>query len=358
MMKKSICLALLIAAGSLAAAVVGFDPVSAQDLKTSDAKKASPTPTPPVDEEDEIVKVDTDAVNVLFTAQDRNRRLLTSLKAEDVRILENGQPQQIVGFSRQVDLPMSLAILIDTSASQERTLPEEKEAAISFLENVIRPAKDEVSIISFTGESTLEQGMTNNLTRLRRAVDRVQFNPPSGYIGGGVVTGGTAPASSNQAYGSTAIWDALWVTSEEVLGPAPDKTRRAIILITDGVNTYGQKRLDDAVQAAQRAEAVIYSIGIGDRYYDGVDTGVLKKVSERTGGRAYFPRDEGELRDAFKQIQEEMRSQYLLAYEPTNSKRDGSYRTIEIQLVNPQLEKDKVKVTHRQGYFAKAEKKR
>ena len=129
MMKKSICLALLIAAGSLAAAVVGFDPVSAQDLKTSDAKKASPTPTPPVDEEDEIVKVDTDAVNVLFTAQDRNRRLLTSLKAEDVRILENGQPQQIVGFSRQVDLPMSLAILIDTSASQERTLPEEKEAA-------------------------------------------------------------------------------------------------------------------------------------------------------------------------------------------------------------------------------------
>jgi len=216
-----------------------------------------------------------------------------------------------------------------------------------------------VSVVSFTGESTLEQGMTNNLTRLRRAVDKVQVVLPSGYIGGGVSTG-TPPISggNSAAFGSTAIWDAIWVTSDEVLGPAPDKTRRAIILITDGVNTYGQKKLDDAVQAAQKAEAVIYSIGIGDRYYDGVDTGVLKKVSERTGGRAYFPRDEGELRDAFKQIQEEMRSQYLIAYEPTNSKKDGSYRTIEIQLANPELAKQKIKITHRQGYFAKTEKKK
>jgi VWFA-related protein len=177
-----------------------------------------------------------------------------------------------------------------------------------------------------------------------------------------VTTGGagTPPISGgNQAaYGSTAIWDAIWVTSEEVLGPAPEKTRRAIILLTDGVNTYGQKKLDDAVLAAQKAEAVVYSIGIGDRFYDGVDENVLKKISDRTGGRAYFPRDEGELREAFKQIQEEMRSQYLIAYEPSNANKDGSYRKIEIQLVNPQLTKDKVKVTHRQGYFAKTEKKK
>ena len=333
----------------VAAAVCGIDSAKAQEAK----KAVSPTPTPTVSEEDEIVKVETDAVNVLFTAQDKNRRLLTNLKAEDVKLLENGEPQQIVGFSRQVDLPMSLAILIDVSLSQERTLPEEKEAAISFVENFIRPAKDEVSVISFTGESTLEQGMTNNLTRLRRAVDRVQVVMPSGYIGGGVSTG-TPPIVGQSAAGSTAIWDAIWVTSDEVLGPAPEHTRRAIILITDGVNTYGQKKLDDAVRSAQRAEAVVYSIGIGDRYYDGVDTGVLKKVSERTGGRAYFPRDESELRDAFKQIEEEMRSQYLIAYEPSNPKKDGSYRTIEIQLTNPALEKDKVKLTHRQGYFAKA----
>jgi VWFA-related protein len=324
-----------------------------------------PTATPPVSDEDQVYKVDTEAVNVLFTAQDRNRRLLTNLKAEDVRIYENGQPQQVTAFSRQIDLPLSLAILIDTSASQERTLPEEKSAAISFLERVVRPAKDEVSVISFTGESTLEQGMTNNLQRLRRAIDKVQFVPPSGYLGGGVVTnGGSVPGTppisgTNQAVaGSTALWDAIWVTADEVLGPAPEKTRRAIILLTDGFDTFSRKKLDEAVLAAQKAEAVIYSIGIGDRFYDGVNEGVLKKISERTGGRAYFPHDEAELREAFKQIQDEMRSQYLLAYEPTNPVRDGSYRKIEIQITNPQLQKEKVRLTHRQGYFAKSDTKK
>ncbi len=315
----------------------------------------TPTPTPPVAEEEEVIKIDSEVVNLLFTAQDRNRRLLTDLKQQDVRLIEDGQPQEITYFGRQVDLPISLAILIDTSASQERTLPEEKDAAKAFVQSVVRPSKDEVSIISFTGETTLEQGMTNNVARLSRAVDRVQFVPPSGYIGGGVVAGGTPPISgSNQTtQGSTAIWDAIWVTSEEVLKLSPDKTRRAIILLTDGVNTYGTKKLDDAVQAALKNEAIIYSIGIGDNFYDGVDEGVLKKVSERTGGRAFFPRSESELRQVFKQIQEEMRSQYLIAYEPTNQKRDGSYRKIEIQMTNPELTKQKVVLTHRQGYFSK-----
>ncbi|CAN5843762.1 hypothetical protein BH20ACI4_BH20ACI4_18650 [soil metagenome] len=314
------------------------------------------TPTPIVDDEEIII--DTEVVNVLFTAQDKNRRLLTNLKQEDIKLIENGQPQEITYFARQVDLPLSLAILIDTSASQERTLPEEKEAAKSFLDSVVRPTKDEVAIVSFTGETTLEQGMTNNISRLRRAVDRVQFVPPSGYVGGGVLVGGTPPISgrNQMTQGSTAIWDAIWVTGEEVLSPSPDKTRRAIVLLTDGINTFGLKKMDDAVQAALKAEAVIYAIGIGDNYLEGVDEGALRKISEKTGGRAFFPRDERQLRDAFDQIQVEMRSQYLVAYEPTNQERDGSYRTIEVQLANSVLQKEKVKLTHRQGYFAKTRK--
>jgi len=345
----------------VAVSFVGFDVSSAQTDKPQSVS-TSPTvsPTPPIEEEDEIIKIDTEVVNVLFTAQDKNRRLLTDLKQADVRLLEDGKPQEIVAFARQVDLPLSLAILIDTSASQERTLPEERAAAKAFLQSVVRPAKDEVSIISFTGETTLEQGMTNNLSRLNRAVDRVDFVPPSGYIGGGVIAGGTPPVSGgNQAAaGSTAIWDAIWVTSEEVLKPSPDKTRRAIILLSDGFNTYGSKKLDDAIQAALRSEAVIYSIGIGDDFYDGVDKGVLKKISERTGGRAFFPRDESELRQAFNQIQTEMRSQFLIAYEPSNQKRDGSFRKIEIQIANPELAKQKVSLTHRQGYFANTQTKK
>ncbi len=319
------------------------------------------SPTPPIEEDDEVINIDTEVVNVLFTAQDRKRRLLTSLKQGDVKIFENGTAQEIIAFTRQVDLPLSLSILIDTSISQERTLPQEKEAAKSFLEAVVRPAKDEVAVISFTGEATLEQGMTSNMSRLHRAIDRVRFNPPAGYIGGNVgTTSGTPPISgrSQRVSGSTAIWDALWVTSEEVLGPSPDRTRRAIILLTDGVNTYGLKKMEDAIRASLKAEAVIYSIGIGDNYYSGVNKRALRKVSESTGGRAFFPRDEMELRAAFRLIQEEMRSQYLLVYEPLNQERDGSYRKIDIKLANPDLSKQKVRLTHREGYFAKSGKKK
>ena len=222
MFSRNQCLAVLVTAIS-AVWLVGFSFAAAQQTPSNPVSK-SPTPTVTPTPDDEVIKVDTEVVNVLFTAQDRNRRLLTDLKQGDVRLVEDGKTQEIVAFSRQVDLPLSLAILIDTSASQERTLPEEKAAAASFLETVMRPAKDEVCIVSFTGEATLEQGMTNNLNRLRRAVDKVKFVPPSGYIGGGVIAG-TPPISGDQTAGSTAIWDAIWVTSDEILGPAPEKTR-------------------------------------------------------------------------------------------------------------------------------------
>jgi VWFA-related protein len=342
--------------GLLLASVIGSQFAAAQ---TQPAKTLAPTPTPtpPIEEQEGVIKVDTEAVNVLLTAQDKNRKLLLTLKPADLQIFENGQPQEISSFARHVDLPLSLAILIDTSMSQERTLPEEKMAAMSFLESVVRPEKDEVSIISFTGESTLEQGMTSNMSRLRRAIEGVRLSPQMGYIGGGVVVG-TPPISGNSASGATAVWDAIWITSEEILGPAPEKTRRAIILLSDGVNTYGKKKLNEAVEAAQKAEAVIYAIGIGDNFTNGVDRGSLDKVAERTGGRAYFPRDEADLRKAFQQIQEEMRSQYMVSYEPTNPALDGSYRTIEIKLLNPDLQKQKIQLTHRKGYFAKTQKRK
>ena len=345
----SLCATLLIAGGMFVRT-----PARAQ---VSGQPTATPTPTPNPD--DEVIKIESDVVNVLFTAQDRNRRLLTDLKEGDVALFEDGKQQDITAFSRQVDLPMSISVLIDVSVSQQRTLPEEKAAAIEFLESVMRPSKDEVAVISFTGESTLEQNMTNNLPRLRRAINDIRFIPPSGYIGGGVVAG-TPPVSGRNAdvQGSTAIWDAIWVTSDEILGPAPEHTRRAIILLTDGVNTSGKKKLDEAVDSALKSEAIIYAIGIGDNYFSGVDKGVLNKLTDRTGGRAYFPRNEQDLRDAFAQIQDEMRSQYLVSYEPSNQNRDGSYRKIEVQLSNPTYQKDKIKLTYRQGYFSKTTPKK
>jgi Ca-activated chloride channel homolog len=322
---------------------------------------ASPTPTPrPRDEvpqdSDEVIKVETNLTNIFFTAADKNKRFINTLKAEDIRVFEDGQQQQIFTFQQNIDLPLSLAILIDTSASEERTLPELKAAAQAFLVNVIRPAKDEAAVLSFTGETTLEQSFTGSIERLRRAIDRVEFVPPSGYVGGGVVVNGTPPISgTNQSLaGSTAIWDAVWVTSNEVIRDSAEHTRRAIILLTDGQDTSSRMKMHEAIEHAQKVDALIYAIGIGDRYTFNVEEGTLRKVAERTGGRAFFPSDERDLQDAFAQIQRDLREQYLVAYSPSNKNRDGSYRKIEIQVVNPSVRAQNLKLTYRPGYFAKS----
>ncbi len=321
---------------------------------------ASPSPTPRNREEvpqdsDEVIKVETNLTNIFFTAADKNKRFISDLKAEDIRIFEDGQQQEIFTFQQNIDLPLSLAILIDTSASEERTLPDEKEAARSFLENLLRANKDEAAVVSFTGETTLEQGFTGSIDRLRRAIDHVEFVPPSGYIGGGVVVNGTPPISgTNQSIaGSTAIWDAVWATSEELMMQSAEHTRRAIILLTDGVDTSSHMKMHDAIDRAQKSDALIYAIGIGDRYSFNVNEGDLRKIAEKTGGRAYFPKHERDLRDAFAQIQRDLREQYLIAYSPSNKARDGSYRKIEIQVVNPTLKQQDLKLNYRSGYFAK-----
>lgn len=322
------------------------------------APVASPSPTPRTREElpqdsDEVIKVETNLTNIFFTAADKNKRFISDLKAEDIRVLEDGQPQEIFTFQQNIDLPLSLAILIDTSASEERTLPDLKVAARAFLENVIRN-KDEAAILSFTGETTLEQGFSGNLERLRRAIDRVEFVPPSGYVGGGVVVGTPPISGTNQSLaGSTAIWDAVWATAEELIGTSAGHTRRAIILLTDGVDTSSRLKMHEAIERAQKADALIYAIGIGDRYTFNVNEGDLRKIADKTGGRAYFPKHERDLHDAFTQIQRDLREQYLVAYSPSNKARDGSYRKIEIQVVNPAQRQRDLKLNYRAGYFAK-----
>lgn len=319
------------------------------------------TPAPRTDDapldDDEIERVDASLTNVLFTAVDRSKRFVSNLKQEDIRVLEDGVPQQIFTFQQNVDLPLTLAIVIDTSMSQERTLPEEKRAARAFVDAVMRASKDEVAVLSFTGDSTLEQGLTGNPARVRSAIERVEFVPPSGYVGGGVIVGTPPISGDNQSTaGSTAIWDALYATCAEVMTESSDKTRRAIVLLSDGEDTSSMLKLDEAVAQALKTETIIFAIGIGDSFtYSGVDEGSLRKITERTGGRAYFPRSEEDLRNAFAQIQRELREQFLVAYSPTNKRRDGTYRKLQIEVVNPELKKSNVKLNYRQGYFAKSD---
>jgi VWFA-related protein len=330
-----------------------------QQTQQQPTAKPSPKPIDPntTVDDDEVYKVDTSLTNVLFTAIDKDKRFVTTLKREDVHILEDGVPQEIFAFQQQIDLPLTLAIVIDVSGSEEHTLPQEKEAAREFVDQVLRPRKDEVAVVSFTGETTLEQGLTGNTQRVRSAIDKVEFVPPAGYIGNGTVVG-TPPISgtNNDLAASTALWDAIWVTCDEVLSESSEQTRRAIILMTDGFNTSGKMKLQDAVDRAIKTDTLVFVIGVGDSFNaTGVDEGSIRKLAERTGGRAYVPHNEEDLRKAFAQIQQELREQYLIAYSPTNKAHDGSFRKLQIDVVNPALRDQKLKLTYRQGYFAKSD---
>jgi VWFA-related protein len=304
--------------------------------------------------QDDVIRVDTDVTNLPFTATDKERRFITTLKADDLRVLEDGVPQQLFTFQRETDRPLAIAFLIDVSRSQQSTLPDEKAAARTFIEKVIDSNKDQVAIIPFTGLAYLEQPMTRDMLSVYRVLQRVEVAVPA-YLGAGrpltgIPTGPGLPAPPDE--GTTAIWDAVALTSTSVLANTQGLRRRAIILLTDGLDTTGRLSQKEAISRVLAAEAVVYAIGIGSKS-EGLDRGALRDVAQRTGGRAFFPDKKFDLNAAFAEIEAELRTQYLIAYSSSNKKRDGAYRKIEIEVVNPELKKEKLEIRHRPGYYAK-----
>jgi len=304
-------------------------------------------------DQDDVIRVDTDVTNLPFTAMDKERRFITTLRAEDVRVLEDGVPQQLFTFQRETDRPLAIAFLIDVSRSQEYTLADEKAAARAFIEKVINSNKDQVAIVPFTGLAYLEQPMTREILSVYRVLQRIEVAVPA-YLGAGrpltgIPNGPGLAAPPDE--GTTAIWDAVALTSSKVLANAPGLRRRAIILLTDGLNTTGRLDQKEAINRTLAAEAVIYAIGIGNKR-EGVDRGALRELAQRTGGRAFFPDKNFDLNAAFAEIERELRTQYLIAYSSTNKKRDGAYRKITIEITNPDLRKEKLEIRHRPGYYA------
>lgn len=326
----------------------------------------SPAPTPPpsperqtdADDGDEVERVDASATNVLMSALDKNRRFVTTLRGEDVRVYENDVPQELSVFQHQTDLPLSLVILVDTSASQHKVLPDEQRAAVAFVNSVLRPGKDRAAVLSFTGVVQMVQGLTSDPELLRAAIGRVkvrytfeQCNPAADE---------PRLPEEELVFCYTGVWHAVAVAVEQVLARTPENTRRAVVLLSDGDDTVRDSNLigytprDEATELAVRYNTAVYSVGIRDKESPGdLRKGMLEKISEQTGGRAFFPRDTSELGPAFAAIEQELRSQYFISYTPTNSARDGSFRKIKIEITNPQLRKQKLRLLYREGYYAR-----
>jgi Ca-activated chloride channel homolog len=330
----------------LAILILGIVTLSLEFFHGADAQQTRPRwvyEQDPKNEDTETIRLGTQLVNVLFSVTDKENRYIKDLVKSDVSVLENGKSQVIFTFKRELDLPLTMAILVDVSNSVLPVLPRLTDASAQFIDSVMQPGKDRTAIIQFNSETRLIQDLTSNVTRLRRGlreivdnaprVERVYRSLPP------VIIGGTA-------LGGTSIYDSIIATCTDLL--AGKAGRKTIILFTDGDDTTSRSRRSEAIEEALRAETVIYAIGVGDPEAEGVKKGELNKMCELTGGRAFIPKDVEDLDRAFTQLEQELRQQYLLAYEPINDKADGSFRKIEVRVPD----RKGIRIRHRRGYYA------
>jgi len=276
-------------------------------------------------EDASTLRINVDLVNIFCTVTDDKGRLVSNLSKEDFQIAEDGKSQNISLFSQEITLPLTLGLLIDSSPSVESILGLEQQTAMEFFRDVLRK-QDLAMVMNFDRSVNLLQDFTPQISLLEKAVHSIR-------TGSG-----------------TSIHDAVFLACDEKL--KYEAGRKAIILISDGADTVSKLKLKDALEAAQRADVIIYAISdrAGGSFYSPFerDDGTLKKYAEETGGRAFFPSKPQDLKKSFDGIQQELRSQYSLAYTPTNTARDGSYRNIKIGLAQSKG----YKIRARKGYYA------
>jgi Ca-activated chloride channel family protein len=267
---------------------------------------------PPSQQEPGTLTVDVNRVNVLFTVSDKRGRYITDLKKDSFKVFEDNRLQSITNFSDEADLPLSIVLLVDTSGSVRNQLKFEQEAAIAFFRSTLKRGKDKGAVISFDSRADLLQDFTDNLDSLAVAVNKLEA----------CVCG-------------TAVYDAVYLAATEKLSGT--EGRRVIVLISDGEDTANRTPFNTMLEAVHKNDIAIYSISNNTGSMTvGQKTGkvALQKMADETGGRAFFPKTLEELAVKFQDIGTELRSQYAIAYQPSNNLSDGTYRRIRIDVAN------------------------
>ncbi|WP_263383173.1 VWA domain-containing protein [Granulicella arctica] len=292
-------------------------------------------------EDVQTLKVNVNLVNVYFSVRDKSG-YITNLHKNDCSIDEDKATQTIKNFTQEKNLPLTIGILLDTSGSQQNVLPLEQDAGARFLKEVLTP-KDEAFLISFDINVDLLADYTNNAGEIRRAINKASINTGAGT---GSVTG------HGSARG-TLLYDAVYLAAHDKL--RQEAGRKILVMLTDGGDQGSQETIKTATEAAQKANAIVYVILIADRgFYGGFQMGYsgdrdMEKLATDTGGRVINVGNNGKkLEEAFDQIQDELRTQYLASYTPTNLKADGTFRNLKIACGKDQ------KVQARKGYYALA----
>lgn len=291
------------------------------------------------------IKVDVDIVNILFVVRNKGGGLVGNLTKDDFSLSEDNKKQDIKYFTRETDLPLTIGLLIDVSRSQENLIEIEKSAASQFFTQVMRP-KDLAFLISFGSDAELLQDYTSSPKLLRQGMDGLQVNSSVGGLHPGPVPTVYQPRG-------TVLYDAVYLAASDQL--KGQVGRKVLVLITDGEDQGSRYDIKKAIEAAQKADAIIYSMYYVDRgfyaqngiMFGGASDSALRKLSDETGGRVFHIDRKNTLEDAFRQMQDDMRSQYAIGYSPINSNKDGTFRRIDIATNNKDW-----KVQARRGYYA------
>jgi Ca-activated chloride channel family protein len=273
------------------------------------------------------IRVGTNEVNVVFTVTDKHGKRVTDLKQADFRFVDDSKPAaEIRSFHAETNLPLHVGLLIDASSSVRDRFKFEQESAIEFLNQTVRVRYDQAFVVGFDATPEVTQEFTDDTEKLAHGVH--QLRP-----GGG-----------------TALFDALYYACRERLmkkasnGP----TRRAIVLLSDGDDNQSHVTREEAIEMAQRAEAIVYAISTNVSGTKGMGDKTLERIADATGGRAFFPFQIRDVSNAFAEIQDELRSQYAVSYKPADFKADGHFRTIEIVA----SDRKNFRVRARRGYYA------
>ena len=293
----------------------------------------------------ETLKVGVNVVQLFFNVKDKHGALIPNLTKADFDVAEDGTPQTIKYFTAESNLPLTLGIMIDASGSQRNVIDMEKEVGGAFLRQILTE-KDEAFVFSFDITVDLLQDFTRDVRRLQTALNKAKVNVD--YSSGGIPGMGGGPVPQHNSPG-TLLYDAVYLSAHDML--AKEVGRKAMVLLTDGQDEGSRLKLQDAIEAAQKADSIVYVLLCADRgFYGGFGysgEGDMRKLTEQTGGRVINVGNKfDKLKEAFDQIAAELRSQYNIGYTPTNSKQDGSYRKLELK------SKQNYKIQARAGYYA------
>jgi len=309
----------------------------------------STAPAPPEEQSVATFKLSVNLVDVFFTVKDKAGNLVPHLTKDDCTVTEDKEPQKLKSFVAETQQPLTLGILLDTSGSQYRVLPLEQEVGSQFLERVLRQ-KDEAFLLSFDVDVDLMQDFTNSARLLTRAMNKAEINTAGGNGAAGIpgAGGGTVPTIGNPK--GTVLYDAVDLAANVKLNQ--ESGRKAMILLTDGEDEGSNHKIGEAIAAAQKSNVLVYVILIADRgFYGGFGYSgysAMKRMTEETGGRLIDVGNNGKkLEAAFQQIEDELRTQYVASYTPSNTKLDGGFRKLGVECRG-----DGMKVQVRKGYYA------